>query len=172
MEKIIFERLTSVEMPSRAHSTDAGIDFYIPYDLDYVIKNGKNINIGLYTHKLPPMDDMTTQTAIEIKPHESCLIPLGVKCKFSPNYALVLFNRSGIAAKKHLLRGSCVIDFGYSGEILVNLNNVSAESQYLLPGDKLIQGLLLPISIPTIEEGKVENDTERGTGGFGSTDKK
>lgn len=172
MNKIIFERITNVDMPSRAHSTDAGIDFYIPRDLNYVVKNGKNINIGLYTYDIELTGDTVTSTAIEIKPHESCLIPMGVKCKFDNGYALVLFNRSGIATKKHLLRGACVIDSSYRGEIMVNMNNVSDQPQYLLPGDKLIQGLLLPIGLAEVAEGKVDNDTDRGEGGFGSTDKK
>ena len=172
MDKITFERLTNVQMPSRAHATDAGLDFYIPVDLNYVVKNGKNINVGLYTRKMEPTGDVITSTAIEIKPHESCLIPMGVKCKFEDGRALVFFNRSGVATKKHLLRGACVVDSSYRGEIFVNMNNVSNNSQFLLPGDKLIQALLLPIFTPVVEEGKVDNDTERGEGGFGSTNGK
>jgi len=169
MDKIVFERLTNVQMPSRAHETDAGLDFYIPADLNYVMQKGKNINIGLYTRNMEPTNDTITSAAIEIKPHESCLIPMGIKCKFDNGRALVFFNRSGIATKKHLLRGACVVDSAYRGEIFVNLNNVSNNTQYLLPGDKLIQALLLPIFTPIVEEGKVENDTDRGEGGFGST---
>ena len=172
MSKIVFERITNVDMPSRAHKTDAGIDFYIPIDLNYVVKNGKNINIGLYTLNMEPTVDTITSAAIEIPPHSSCLIPMGVKCKFDEGYALVLFNRSGIATKKHLLRGACVIDSSYRGTLMVNMNNVSDQTQYLLPGDKLIQGLLLPIDLAEVVEGKVDNDTDRGEGGFGSTDKK
>lgn len=171
MEKIIFERLTNVEMPHKAHTTDAGIDFYIPSDLEYVVNNGKNINIGLYTRNLEPTGDAITSTAIEIRPHESCLIPMGIKSKFDSGWALVFFNRSGIATKKHLLRGACIVDSDYRGEIFVNINNVSNNTQYLLPGDKLIQAMLLPVPEVDIEEGKVDIDTERGEGGFGSSDK-
>lgn len=170
MNKIIFERLTNVQMPSKAHNTDAGLDFFIPSDLSYVVQYGKNIKIGMYKRLLQPTNDTIISTAIEIGPHESVLIPMGIKTKFDPGYALVFFNRSGIATKKHLLRGACVVDNGYSGEIFVNMNNVSNETQYLLPGDKLIQAMLLPVYDIRVEEGKVDNDTERGDGGFGSTD--
>lgn len=166
----MFERLTDVQMPNKAHATDAGLDFYIPSDLAYVVKNGKNINIGMYTRKLEPTGDVITSTAIEIKPHESCLIPMGIKSKFDDGDALVFFNRSGISTKKHLLRGACIVDSGYRGEIFVNINNVSGNTQYLLPGEKLIQAMLLPVQKVDIEEGKVDIDTERGEGGFGSTD--
>lgn len=171
MENIIVERLTNVDLPKKAHATDAGLDFYIPRDLNYVVKNGKNINIGLYTRNMEPAGDVITSTAIEIRPHESCLIPMGIKVRFNPGWALVFFNRSGIATKKHLLRGACIVDSSYRGEVFVNINNVSNNTQYLLPGDKLIQAMLLPVPVVTVEEGKVENDTERGEGGFGSSDK-
>lgn len=172
MINLKIERLTNVQMPSKAHATDAGLDFYIPSDLAYVVKNGKNIKIGMYKRLLQPTNDTIISTAIEIGPHESVLIPMGIKTKFDPGYALVFFNRSGIATKKHLFRGACIVDSEYRGEIFVNLTNVSNETQYLLPGDKLIQAMLLPVYDIRVEEGKVDNDTERGDGGFGSTDKK
>ena len=172
MQKIIFQKLTNVQLPNKAHSTDAGLDFYIPNDLNYIVQNGKNIKIGMYTRNLPDTNTALTSTAIEINPHESCLIPMGVKSKFDKGWALVFFNRSGIATKKHLLRGACIVDNDYRGEIFVNINNVSSDKQYLLPGDKLIQAMLLPVPKVEIVEDTVDNDTERGAGGFGSTDKK
>lgn len=171
MVNLTVEKLTYVKTPCKAHSTDAGIDFYIPADLQYVVKKGKGIKIGLFT-TVEEGDIKIQKAAIEIGPHESVLIPMGIKTKFDPNYALVLFNRSGIASKKHLFRGACIVDSSYRGCLFVNLTNVSNETQYLLPGEKLIQAMLLPVPEVTIEEGKVENDTERGEGGFGSTNNK
>ena len=171
MLQLKVEKLTDVKLPYKAHKTDAGLDFYIPSDLNYVVKNGKNIKVGLYTHNMEPTNDTITSTAIEIGPHESCLIPMGIRCEFNNGYALVFFNRSGIATKKHLLRGACIVDSAYRGEIFVNINNVSNNTQYLLPGEKLIQAMLLPVPNVDIIEGKVDMNTDRGEGGFGSTDK-
>lgn len=162
MNCIIFEKLTDVKMPNKAHSTDAGIDFYIPESIDYVKEKGKNIFI----------DEQNGIKRIMIGAGMSCLIPMGVKCKFDNKYALVFFNRSGVATKKHLLRGACIIDPAYRGEVFVNINNVSSETQYLEAGEKLIQAMLLPIIPCEIIESKVENDTDRGEGGFGSSDNK
>lgn len=169
--KIVVEKVTDVQTPCKAHQTDAGIDFYLPSDLEYIVQNGKGINIGLYTRPLDPTNDTITSTAVEIRPHESVLLPMGVKVNLPDNYGLVFFNRSGIATKKHLFRGACVVDKGYTGLLYVNLTNVSNNTQYLLPGEKLIQAMLLPVPEVDIEEGKVDIDTERGEGGFGSSDK-
>ena len=166
MIKLKVQKLTNVQLPNKAHKTDAGIDFYLPKDLNYIIQNGKNIKIETFT------DNGIVKTAIAIHPNESALLPMGVKTEFDKDYALVFFNRSGTATKKHLLRGACVIDSAYRGELLLNLNNVSNEIQYLLAGEKVIQGLLLPVPEVEIIEETVNENTDRGEGGFGSTDKK
>ena len=166
MINLKIQKLTNVQLPSKAHSTDAGLDFYLPQDLNYIIQNGKNIKIETYN------DIGVVKTAIAIYPNQSLLLPMGVKTEFNNNYALVFFNRSGTATKKHLLRGACVVDSAYRGELLLNLNNVSNEKQYILPGEKIIQGLLLPVPEVEIIEAEVNTNTDRGECGFGSTDKK
>ena len=52
------------------------------------------------------------------------------------------------------------------------MTNVSNEKQYLQPGEKLIQALMLPVPRVEVIEAKVNENTDRGEGGFGSTDKK
>ena len=169
---IVVEKLTNVELPNKAYKTDAGFDFYLPYDLEYIVRNGKNVKIALQ----PRTDELTGDkyfiNSIEIEPHKSVLLPMGIKTSVPYGHALVFFNRSGIASKKHLLRGACIVDSDYRGEVFVNLNNVSDETQYLEPGEKLIQAMLLPVPPANVVEGKVENNTERGAGGFGSTNNK
>lgn len=170
--KLKIEKLTYVETPNKAHETDAGLDFYIPNNLEYVVANGKNIKIGLHTKISDSSSEVMQVAAIEIQPQESVLIPMGIKTEFDKGYALVFFNRSSIASKKHLFRGACIVDSEYRGEIFVNLTNVSNETQFLFAGEKLIQAMLLPVPKVDIEIGKIDIDTERGVGGFGSSDKK
>lgn len=160
------QKLVDVELPNKAHNTDAGIDFFLPKDLNYIIQNGKHINVeGLKGENM-------VKVAIAIYPHESVLLPMGVRLEFDKDYALFFVNRSGMATKKHLFRGACLVDSAYRGELFVNLTNVSNEKQYLLAGEKLIQALLLPVPQVEIIEGNVNMNTDRGEGGFGSTDKK
>ena len=142
-----FTKIRDVKTPTRANNTDAGIDFFIPNDLGY---------------------DKT-----ELSPGESCFIPSGVKVNVPEGFALIAFNKSGIAVKKGLHVGACVVDCGYQGEMHINLTNVSAEDQTIYAGDKIVQFVLLPLASPYIEE-VPENElyseeSNRGEGGFGST---
>lgn len=163
--KLKVQKLTNVKFPNKAHSTDAGVDFYLPEDLNYIIQKGKGINVEATNI------EGIVKTAIAIYPQESVLLPMGIKTEFDKEYALLFVNRSGMASKKHLFRGACLVDSAYRGELLVNLTNVSNEKQFLQPGEKLIQALLLPVPELEIIEGDVNTNTDRGEGGFGSTDK-
>ena len=140
-----FTKTRDVKSPTRANSTDAGIDFFIPNDYE----------------------------GTDLVPGESAFIPSGVKVNVPEGFALIAFNKSGVAVKKKLHVGACVVDHGYQGEIHINLTNVGDDIQQLEPGDKIVQFVLLPLGDPTVEE--VEDAelytsiSSRGTGGFGST---
>ena len=134
-----------VKTPTRANPTDAGIDFFIP----------------------------NSAGQLKILPGESALIPSGIKVDVPANHALVAFNKSGIASKKQLLVGACVVDCGYQGEIYINMQNVGREVQVLSPGDKIVQFALLKLGDPVVTEVH-EHDlylevSSRGEGALGST---
>jgi dUTP pyrophosphatase len=92
---------------------------------------------------------------------------------------LEIKNKSGIAHKRQLLVGGCVVDSGYDGEVFVNLHNTGTETQYLEPGDKVAQAVVIPIiharfiasSSPDIYEWYPITISERGEGALGSTGK-
>jgi dUTP pyrophosphatase len=140
-------RIRDVKMPVRGTEGSAGIDLFVPND----------------------------QESIVLNPGESAFIPAGIKARVPHGYALVAMNKSGIAAKKSLMVGACVIDEDYTGEIHIDLKNVGTESQGINPGDKITQVLCLPVNYVTVEEASSEDEmfgdlvTERGAGGFGST---
>lgn len=142
-----FSKVRDVKSPTRAHSTDAGIDFYVPDDFSQFI----------------------------LKPGDSVLIPSGIKVNVPSGHALIAFNKSGVAVKKSLYAGACVVDEDYQGEMHLHLTNVGKYSQGIYPGDKIIQFLLIPIFYDTVEEVDLEDlyeeVTDRADGGFGSTSK-
>ena len=86
---------------------------------------------------------------------------------------LQVMNKSGIASKKSLVTGACVVDSGYDGEIFVNLHNIGNNNQIIYEGDKLAQAVLIPVVTPGVEVVEEDNiyggTTSRGDGGFGST---
>lgn len=136
-----------VKTPVRAHSDDAGIDIFAPLDMEEVI----------------------------IKPNEAYLFKTGLKCVCPKGYALVVHNKSGVAVKKMLVKGACLIDEGYRGEIGIHLINVGKEEQHILPGDKITQVVLLPVGYHSVEMITEEEylreytNTSRGEGAYGST---
>jgi len=108
-----------------------------------------------------------------IPPKVSRLLPTGIKVEIPYGYMLEIKNKSGIAYKRQLLVGACVVDSGYNGEIYINLHNVGHETQIIQTGDKLAQAVLIPIDYYRVEEVKTDKflnfQSTRGTGGFGST---
>lgn len=156
-------KVRDVKTPSRANSTDAGLDFFVPEYSQKFVDDLWEKNPGLYI----------TKEGIYLPQLNRVLIPSGIKSWFPDGYALVGFDKSGIASKQGLTLLAKVCDSSYMGEIHINLVNVSKTEQIIRFGQKITQFLLLPIdcSIPieiSIEE--YENrETARGSGGFGST---
>ena len=81
-----------------------------------------------------------------------------------------LKSKSGLNVK-HGLTSEGVIDVGYTGSIVVKLYNNSDEDYTVNAGDKISQLVILPILTPEIELVDDLTETERGSGGFGSTGK-
>lgn len=176
MEKLKICKVRNVETPRRAHDEDAGIDFWVPYDIDVDTFNSKCALTG--DHVEYTLTDDGKISTIILKPNESVLLPSGIKVKVPSGYMLQFTNKSGVAAKKHLIVGSSVVDVGYEGECHINLHNISNRNQEIHAGDKIVQAILIPVNFAHVDV--VGNETElfgiecsaRGEGGFGSTDTK
>ena len=86
-------------------------------------------------------------------------------------YVMLIYSRSGHGFKNsiRLVNGTGVIDSDYRGDVAVKLRNDSALRFDVTKGDRIAQAMLVPV--PQVELVEVEDlsDTERGTGGFGST---
>ena len=107
---------------------------------------------------------------------DSRILPTGLKVEVPHGYMLEVKNRSGMAAKKSLVVGACVVDSGYSGEIFVNLHNIGNHSQTVKHGDKIAQLVLIPVvqwRSVEVKENNLYQDaltiSNRGAGALGST---
>ena len=83
--------------------------------------------------------------SIEIKPGECALLGTGYRFGVPHGYMLEIKNRSGIAAKRSLIVGACVVDSGYDGEVFVNLHNIGKETQIVEPQTKIAQAVMVPV---------------------------
>ena len=110
--------------------------------------------------------------AVTLNAGERRLVPTGIAIALpSPEYVALVFARSGLGIKKGvcLSNGVGVIDSDYRGEIAVGLVNLSAEDYTVQPGDRIAQLMVVPVVQPTISLVPELDDTDRGSGGFGST---
>lgn len=100
-----------------------------------------------------------------------CVIPTGLYTAFDPNFKLEIVSRSGLTLKKGIIVANSpgTVDANYRGEIGVILINLSDDDFEIYQGDRIAQAALVPIVRFAWKESDVLEDTDRGTGGFGST---
>lgn len=169
-----YVKVRKVKSPTRAHPFDAGIDLYFPSTIT-VDELTEKCNITKCNVNYTLSDNYYIKS-ITLLPGQSVLLPCGLKVKIPHGYALILFNKSGVASKKHLHVGACVIDENFQNECHINLTNVGDCNVTISADEKLVQGIVLPINYCNVEEVNNENElyngiiTDRGLNGFGSTD--
>ena len=133
-------------LPTRAHNTDAGLDLTATRLTQEVDASGKLI---LVYH---------TDIAVEI--------PEG--------YVGLLFMKSSVYNRSLTLTNAVgVIDSGYRGEIISKFKiTTDAIPSVYQPGEKFAQLVIVPVVLDETEFVDELSDTERGEGGFGSTESK
>lgn len=156
-------KIREVKTPTRGTECSAGLDFYVP--------------AGIRLCMLPG-DDV--------------LIPSGIKVEVPHGYALIAHNRSSMATSTRAMKyaglkgnpnstrgcvvvGACVVDEDYQGEIYIHLINVGRCAETIIAGMKVVQLVLTPVSyegVEVVDEEELFNQaSERGKGGFGSTNR-
>ena len=128
--------------PVRANPSDAGLDL-----------------------RWTPSEE--SETVMTVLPGESILVPTGCKFAIPHGYMMEIKNKSGIAYKRQLLVGACVVDSGYEG----------TEAQHLEPGSKVAQAVIVPVvharfmasATPDIYDWYPITISNRGSGALGST---
>lgn len=164
MNDVLFTVSRDVTMPCRAHSTDSGIDFYIPNDLkSYQVTPSEGNGIR-------EVED----GKITIFPWEWVLIPSWIKMIIPDGYDMVFENKSWVASKLNLVVWAKVVDSSYRGEVHIHLINTSCTFPVRLAlWAKIIQWIIRKVENPQMNfianDVFEENTTERGTGWFGST---
>lgn len=131
-----------------AHLPTRGSEYAAGYDLYAAIKN-----------------------TIVILPHATVKIGTGLAFELPENTFAAIFARSGLATKEGLRPANCVgvCDSDYRGEYIVAIHNDTDEPQIITPKERIAQMVLLPFVSMEFTEFKNLSETDRGSGGFGST---
>ena len=112
-----------------------------------------------------------TDKQIKILPGKSEIIPTGLAVAIPKNFEIQIRPRSGLAAKSQIsvLNTPGTIDADYRGELKVILINLSDKVFIVEKGLRIAQMVLCPVVKATLKEVTDLENTERGSGGLGST---
>lgn len=147
-----------VPPPRRAHHYDAGIDLWCVPAAGY-------FPIGVQRQQERP---------IYLEPGNNVIIETGLSIAIPEGWVGLVKDRSSVAKSGlHVIGG--VVDCGYRGTIKVILANISYEHvdiQHILFQHKACaQLVIVPCAINPLVQVESLDETERGAGGFGSSDK-
>lgn len=150
-------------IPSRAKPGDSGLDLRL-----YVARTGAAREIGIL-----PGETVRVRTGIAIELPQAELVYAGGGIWDFSNvvgFEAQVRGRSGLTSKGIIACGGIgTVDNGYRGEIGVTLYNSSPGVVFFNHGDRIAQLVVVPVVYPDVEEVTELSETERGTGGFGST---
>ncbi len=135
--------------PTRAHEDDAGLDLYAMEDAVVPARGSAIFDTGVHV-ELPKV---TVYTGFFAKTWRT---------------AGFIKSKSGLNIKHDLISDG-VVDVGYTGSIRVKLYNLGDMAYEVKRGDKISQLCIVPVLTPKPKIVKMLTETERGTGGFGST---
>lgn len=105
-----------------------------------------------------------------IPPYSQSAVGTGIKMAIPQGNCGLIWGRSSLGKEGIAVLGG-VIDAGYRGEVKVIIKNLSEEFFHIIPGQKIAQIIIQPVSECEIREEAVNNETARGSQGFGSSGK-
>lgn len=145
MNKVLFKKLphaADLDLPAYESSHAAGMD----------------LRAGL-------------EEPLVLEPGKRALVPTGLQMALPEGYEAQIRPRSGLAYRNGItmLNTPGTIDADYRGEVKVLAINHGDEAFTIRHGDRIAQMVIAPIQQMFVEEVEELPDTERGSGGFGST---
>lgn len=136
------EATADIPLPTYATNGSAGMDIYAAIEQD-----------------------------LEIKPGETVLIPTGFSIELPHGFEAQIRPRSGLAVKHSIgiMNSPGTIDPDYRGEVKIILTNFGQQNFTVRRGDRIAQMVIARYERIVWEEVHQLSETQRGSGGFGST---
>ncbi len=127
-----------------------------------------------YAHDGDAGMDLCATRDVTLRPGESAMVGSGIAIQLPRGFAGFVHARSGLGSKGLVIKHSTgVIDSGYRDEIklvLFNNNPITSDRVFhVKKGDRVAQLVIQHVACATMVEAESLEDTERGTGGFGSS---
>lgn len=116
--------------------------------------------------------DLCALESCDLAPFERRLIPTGLAVAIPQGFAGFVLPRSGTAIRQGLSLANTpgLIDSNYRGELKVAAVNLDArEPIHIAKGDRIAQLVIMAVAQPAFQVRTELDDTDRGTGGFGSS---
>ena len=139
------------------------------------LENGAGIDLPAYeTSGAAGMDLRAAVAANEpltLKPGQRSLVPTGFIFEVPEGFEAQIRPRSGLAIKNGItcLNSPGTIDSDYRGEVKVILANLGQDDFVVERGMRIAQMVIAPVTQVIVSEITQVSETQRGSGGFGST---
>ncbi|WP_144616234.1 dUTP diphosphatase [Bacillus cereus] len=139
------------------------------------IKRLKDVELPKYAKPGDAGFDLVAAEDTIIWPDETKVVPTGLAFEIPPGYELQVRPRSGMTRDTKLRVVLGTVDSGYRGEVGVLVDNterplsLSMQAHVIEKGTRIAQGVIAPVVTAHFEEVDELSDSERGSGGFGST---
>ncbi len=137
------------------------------------LEHGRDLPLPTYQSVLAAGLDLLAAVdgKITLAPGARALVPTGLAMALPAGFEAQVRPRSGLAAKHGVtvLNTPGTIDADYRGEVKVILINLGDDPFEISRGDRIAQMVIAPVLQADIVEVEVLSETERGSGGFGST---
>jgi len=135
------------------------------------LPHGEGLDLPAYATSGAAGMDVLSAEDVVLKPGERYAVATGLAVAIPAGYEIQVRPRSGLAFKHGVTVPNTpgTIDSDYRGELKVLMINLGTEDFPIKRGERVAQLVLAPVTQARWDEVVVLDETDRGSGGFGST---